>query len=243
MTPHRWSLALCAGLILHGVSGCKKAVGSSCGQGDSKCQDRNTQLVCEDGKFIATPCQGPGGCAEDTEVGVSCDIKGNPPGAPCGSDDEGAAACVEEHKMIACRGRQYRAVPCRGPKGCESSGDHALCDTSIAESADPCKDENSKSCSSNGKDALVCTLGEMRFVYHCRGPEGCASKEGQLQCDMSIANLGDPCDKKMEGQIACNADGSGTVVCKTQKFLLDEKCKAGTRCSSKAGSIECVKGD
>ena len=75
---------------------------------------------------------GPGGCLQ-SELGVSCDIKGNAPGTRCGRDDEGAAACVEEHKMIACRGGQYRSVPCRGPKGCETEGDHAMCDTAIGE--------------------------------------------------------------------------------------------------------------
>jgi len=230
-------------LVLLAVSGCKKGVGSSCNEKDSKCQDRNTQLVCDEGRLIATPCQGPGGCTEDTELGVSCDIKGNAPGTPCGSVDEGAAACVEEHKMIACRGKQYRSVPCRGPKGCETSGDRAMCDTAIAEPADRCKDEGSKSCTSDGKDALACTLGEMQLIYHCRGPDGCSLKQGQLECDMSVATLGDPCDKKMEGATACNTDGSGTVICKSTKFVLDEKCKAGTRCSSKAGSIECVKPD
>src|SRR6187549_1955300 len=93
--------------LLAGTS-CKKAVGSTCSKGESKCQDKTTQLVCEDGKLIATPCQGPAGCLE-SELGVSCDIKGNAPGSRCGRDDESAAACVEEHKMIACRGGQYRS--------------------------------------------------------------------------------------------------------------------------------------
>jgi hypothetical protein len=81
----------------------------------------------------------------------------------------------------------------------------------------------------------------MQLAHYCRGPEGCASNNGQLECDMSVAALKDPCGKKMEGATACNVDGSGTVICKGGLFVLDEKCKAGTRCSSKAGSIECVK--
>jgi hypothetical protein len=240
MPINRWLYPLVFPLVLLGGASCKKAAGSSCSKGDSKCQDKATQLVCEDGTLIATPCQGPAGCLE-SELGVTCDIKGNAPGTRCGRDDEGAAACVEEHRMIACRGGQYRSVPCRGPKGCETEGDRSMCDTSIGAVNDPCKDEGSKACSSDGKDALACILGEMQFIYHCRGPDGCASKDGQLECDMSVAVLQDPCDKKMEGATACNTDGSGTVICKSGKFVIDEKCKAGTRCSSKAGSIECVK--
>jgi hypothetical protein len=241
MSPkNRCSIPLLFSMLLLALAGCKKAAGSSCSKGDSKCQDKTTQLVCEDGKLIPTPCQGPSGCLE-SELGVSCDIKGNAPGSRCGRDDEGAAACVEEHKMIACRGGEYRSVPCRGPKGCETESDRAMCDTSIGAANDPCKDEGSKACTTDGKDALACTLGEMQFVYHCRGPEGCASKDGQLECDMSVAALKDPCDKKMEGATACNTDGSGTVICKGGSFVLDEKCKSGTRCSSKAGSIECVR--
>ena len=57
---------------------------------------------------------------------------------------------------------------------------------------DPCKDEGSKACTTDGKDALACTLGEMQLVHHCRGPEGCALKDGQLECDMSVARAQGP---------------------------------------------------
>jgi hypothetical protein len=219
---------------------CKKEVGSSCGDGESRCVNRKTQLVCDDGKFIAIECMGPGGCVQD-DKSVTCDFSGNPPGSPCAKGEEGAAVCVEEHRMIACRAGQFRSVPCRGPKGCENEHGHAMCDTSIGAPSDPCKEQGNKACSADGKDVLACTSGEMAIIYHCRGPEGCSSKEGKLECDMSNASLDDPCEKSMEGKIACNTDLKGIVVCKGGKFVADESCKAGTRCSSKGGSIECAK--
>jgi hypothetical protein len=175
------------------------------------------------------------------DEGVTCDIAGNPPGSPCAKAEEGAAACVEEHRMIACRGGQYRSVACRGPKGCENEGGHALCDASVAEPNDSCKEDGGKACTTDGKAVLACAGGEMKLLYHCRGPLGCESKSGKLECDMSSARLDDPCDKSMEGKNACAVDGSSIVVCKGGKFVVDEKCKSGKRCASAGGSIECAR--
>jgi hypothetical protein len=231
-----WLLAFC----LVAGTGCKKKVGSSCEKGEARCQDRTTELVCEDGKFVATTCKGPGGCVENRES-VTCDIAGNQPDSPCSKVEEGAASCVEEHRMIACRGGRYRSVPCRGPKGCENEEGKALCDTSIAEPTDPCKDEGLKACSQDGKDVLGCQHGEMQGLYRCRGPGGCESKSGKLECDMSIVGLDDPCDKTMEGKNACSMDGKSIAVCRGGKFVVDEKCKPGTRCNTKGSSLECGK--
>ena len=221
-------------------AGCKKRVGSSCEKGEARCVDRTTELVCEDGKFVETTCRGPGGCVENRES-VTCDIAGNQPDSPCSKVEEGVASCVEEHRMIACRGGRYRSVPCRGPKGCANEEGKALCDTSIAVPTDPCKDDGLKACSQEGKDVLVCQTGEMQALYRCRGPAGCESKNGKLECDMSVVGLDDPCDKGMEGKNACSLDGKSIAVCRGGKFAVDEKCKAGTRCLTKGTSLECGK--
>jgi hypothetical protein len=43
-------LALC--LI---TAACKPSVGSSCERGEARCLDRQTQLICSEGRLIATP--------------------------------------------------------------------------------------------------------------------------------------------------------------------------------------------
>ena len=134
-------------LLLVVCAGCKPGVGTSCDKGEARCQDKQTQLACQGGKYIATPCRGPGGCSI-TPDGIHCDISKNKPGDPCSTDDVGAAACSDEKTLIACVEGKYQPSPCRGPKGCTSSDGRPTCDTSIAAPGDACKDtEKPKGCS------------------------------------------------------------------------------------------------
>lgn len=221
--------------------GCKPGVGSSCDKGEARCQDHHTQLACQAGHYIATPCRGPKGCAL-TDAGISCDISKNKPGDPCSTDDEGAALCLGKKKMVVCRGGKYRLAPCRGPEGCQKEDDRAKCDTSISVPGDECHEPGSKACSTDGKQLLSCQGGKMALVNYCRGADGCtAAPGGKLGCDMSVAKEGDPCGKTMDGRIACSADMKGTVKCDHGKFVGDEKCKAGKTCATADGNIACEK--
>jgi len=220
--------------------GCKPDVGSSCDKGEARCIDGKRQLVCQAGKFIESPCGGPGGCALG-EKGTSCDFSKNKPGDACSTDDEGAALCAGTDQMIACRAGKYQHVPCRGPKGCANEGGFALCDQAIAAVGDACKDENKKACAVEGKSVLLCRDHKMDLLLSCRGPRGCSAAGGKLDCDMSIAKKGDPCDKTQEGSVSCNEEASSTLICKNQSFTFDEKCKPGTRCVAEGTSTQCLK--
>lgn len=189
--------------------------------------------------FIESPCRGPGGCAQ-SEQGTSCDFSQNQPGDPCSTDDDGAALCAGPDRMIACRNGSYQIVPCRGQRGCVNEGGFALCDQSVAMLGDGCKDENKKACASDGKSVLVCQNGVMNALYACRGERGCSAAGGKLDCDMSVAREGDPCDKTMEGSISCSEDRSSTMICKGEKFALDAKCKPKTRCTVDGTKTECA---
>jgi len=235
------TLLLLAAICAPWLANCKPSVGSACDKGEARCVDAKRELVCQAGHFIESPCKGPGGCSS-TPKGTSCDISGNKAGEPCSTDDEGAAICASQAGMLACHGGRYAIVPCRGARGCSNADGRALCDASIAEAGDACHDENLKACSGDGSQVLICKQHTMQRFYHCRGENGCVSSGGKLNCDTSIAKLGDACDKKLEGQaFSCTPDQREILVCKGGAFALDETCKAGHKCRVVATSTKCEK--
>jgi hypothetical protein len=235
-------VALLLGSLLLAAS-CKPSVGSSCDKGEARCIDAKRELACQAGQFIETPCRGPRGCGT-TEQGTSCDFTGDKSGDPCSADDEGSATCSSKEALLACHGGLYGVVPCRGSRGCANADGRAACDTSVALPNDACRDENLKACAGDGSQVLICKDHAMVTYYPCRGLNGCASTAGKLSCDTSIAKLGDPCDKKLEGQaFSCTPDGASILVCKGGAFTLDEACKAGQKCLVEGGSTHCAKPD
>jgi hypothetical protein len=242
MSLGRWFLlgALAYALALSLLVGCKPGVGSSCEKGESRCLDPNRALVCEKRKFIETPCLGKNGCRTEP-AGVSCDVSANRAGDPCSTDEEGASVCADDKTLVACRRGKYARVPCRGPGGCLQEGGNTRCDATIAEVGEPCAENDKKACATDGRHVLACDEGRMRPQYECRGPNGCRVAERKVNCDLSIARLGDPCDKLVEGTFACSEDARAIVKCEGGQFILDEKCKGAERCLSEPGSTRCAK--
>jgi hypothetical protein len=111
-----------------------------------------------------------------------------------------------------------------------------VCDKSVAVSGDPCTGD-AKACDAKGKSVLSCKDGEMSLLYGCLGPDGCQAK-GKLDCDMSVAEQGDSCDKQMEGASACSVNRRAILACKGGTFVADERCKHDEVCNPK-GSIKC----
>lgn len=230
-----------AGLLLVALAAaaCTPRPGGACKQGEARCEGAASELVCSDGRYVSTPCRGPKGCAV-TADGVACDISANRPGDPCSRDDEGAAICLGEKRLLACRGAAYLAVECRGPRGCETEDGRARCDTSVAAEGDACHDAAMKACSLDGKTLLACAAGKLAALYRCRGDDGCAvAPGGKLDCDLSVAAEGDACDARLEGQVACAPDRRGMVRCARGKFAPDERCPTGKTCVAEGGSIAC----
>lgn len=237
----RSPLLMLSAIAALSLTSCKPSVGSSCDKGEARCLDAKRELVCQAGRFIESPCSGPGGCRQ-TDKGTSCDFSGNKPGDLCSADDQGAATCSSKDGMLACHGGVYVFVPCRGSRGCENAEGRALCDTSIAEPEDACSDDNLKACSGDRSQVLICKQHTMQRFYLCRGANGCVSSGGKLSCDTSVAKLGDACDKKLEGQaFACTLDENQILVCKGGAFVLDETCKAGQKCAVTGLSTKCRK--
>ena len=233
------SLALLALGVLLTLS-CKPEPGSSCDVGEARCLDATRSIVCEDGKFVETPCKGKAGCSTIQET-TSCDISGNQPGDVCGKSDEGVAVCAGPDAMLACHGRKFEKVPCRGGRGCESVAGQANCDQSIAEPGEACKKPNAKACSVDESRVLSCTGGSMREQYWCRGEAGCSATGGKLSCDQTVAMLGDRCDKGLNGHVACSKDRTSLFVCHDEEFVPQEKCRRGTVCTVSGHSTSCAK--
>jgi hypothetical protein len=219
---------------------CKPGPGSSCEKGEARCLDAQRQIVCQDGVYIETPCRGPHGCAQDV-AGTSCDISKNRPGDPCSLDEEGSAACSDNKTMIACRTGKYVAVTCGGPNGCERQGNRSLCDRSVAPLGDDCDSDGIKACSRDSTQVLSCRDGKMATLLECRGPRGCVSVGGKLDCDISLAAEDDPCEPKLEGHIACTPEREAMVRCHGGRFVLEEKCKKGRSCLTEGTASRCEK--
>jgi hypothetical protein len=229
---------LTLGLVL--TLSCKPGPGSSCDVGEARCLDAKRSIVCEDGKFVETPCKGKAGCSTIQET-TSCDISGNQPGDVCVNSDEGVAVCAGVDAMLACHGRKFEKVPCRGSRGCESVAGQANCDQSIAEPGEACKKPNAKACSVDKSRVLSCSDGAMREQYWCRGEAGCSAVGGKLSCDQTVAKLGDACDKGLDGHVACSEDKKSLITCNGDKFVPSEKCRPGTACTVSGQSTSCAK--
>ena len=219
---------------------CKPGPGSSCDVGEARCLDQKRALVCDDGKFVEAPCKGKAGCSTVQET-TTCDISGNQPGDVCSKADEGVAVCAGDSAMLACHGRKFENVPCRGARGCESVAGQANCDQSIAAVGEACKKPNAKACSVDKRRVLSCTDGSLREQYECRGDAGCSAEGGKLACDQTVAKLGDACDKGLDGHIACSEDRKALITCNGERFVASEKCKSGTVCTVSGQSTSCAK--
>jgi hypothetical protein len=149
--------------------------------------------------------------------------------------------CADEKTLVACRRGKYARVPCRGPGGCEQESGNTRCDATIAEVGEPCAEDDKKACATDGRHVLACEGGRMRPKYECRGENGCRVAERKVNCDLSIARLGDVCDKLVEGTFACTEDAKAIVRCEGGKFVADEKCKGAARCLAEPGSTRCAK--
>lgn len=96
-----------------------------------------------------------------------------------------------------------------------------------------CKKEAGKSCGNEneavceGSAVLTCTKGTW-VKSECRGPKGCAVNQNFVECDHTLATLGDVCDHE-EG-IACAVDGKALLKCANGKFAVDEACTGETTC-------------
>ena len=86
----------------------------------------------------------------------------NPPFVyACSTDSTEALVCREGRFAL------WRA--CRGPDGCKVDGRDVHCDTSLGDPGDPCAQQGSYACSTNGKAMLRCDGAALRWPRPAAG--------------------------------------------------------------------------
>jgi hypothetical protein len=128
------------------------------------------------------------------------------------------------------------AETCQGPGACKVSGGNILCDNDIAKAGDPCRDEGDFACTTDKRAALKCQGKKMVTINSCRGPKSCSivhptPKQTDIDCDMSIAAVNDPC--AFNDSEACTSDRRTKLTCKDNKYAVAASCSSPNGCSVK----------
>jgi hypothetical protein len=106
-----------------------------------------------------------------------------------------------------------------------------------------CKPKPGDQCSGAGlpicsgpNSAWVCANGVVTALP-CHGAKACTSSGSTLECDNSLATVGDVCDEPNDA--ACALDHKSMLECQTGKFVLVETCKGARGCVVDGDKISC----
>ena len=235
-----WALAIfLVGTSL--ASGCKAKPGDAC-KSQGVCEQGANALVCVDGHYAATSCKGADGCSKQP---FRCDFRGNADGDACYEAKDGASYCGAGWKSrVTCESGRVSVEQCGGPHGCYAAGDEAKgCDRDLRVGA-PCKKnvgvlasiENW--CSNTKNEWLQCKDGKLELLARCRGPIGCSTIDGRVDCDATIGELNDPCVGKFR---TCSTNGSLVPSCTDGKLEQATQCPPGKPCLVENGEGSCAK--
>jgi hypothetical protein len=228
---------LASAAILLVACGKKPQPGAACKEeGTLKCVDKASALACTNGKWEKVTCNGISGC--ETLVGDStCTYDGYVAGEPC--TEEGKPECSTDKKaMLKCEAKHWKQIDtCDGQNGCVANALGAKCDKGKATVGSSCTADNegNAACSPDGKALLICRSGKMALGAACKGMHGCREQGTKIDCNQTIADLGDPCDG-YEGRYACSSDKKERLVCKQGKMAKDKACKS---CSVLIDEVQC----
>ena len=211
--------------------------GKKCrGQGVGTCLDATHIAECVDGRWAVDSCLGPAGCKE-LAASFRCDQSIATVGTRCHS---GQGACTQEGKqLLRCvDGKMAVEAACGGPDGCKVDGASSLfrCDQSVATAGDLCSDQGKSACSPDHAAMLTCKADAFATDLLCKGPQGCHIEGTTVLCDMSLADVGDPCTQ--EGTYACTTDHKRALQCKGGRLSASRSCKKG--CETKNGDVYCT---
>ncbi len=223
--------------IVFAAASCKAKPNDKC-SGAGVCQDAHTALVCNSMfRYEAASCKGPDGCSESP---FRCDYRGNTAGDRCFEGAEGhPQQCTPDKKArVSCRDGKVEREECDGPKGCTPRTEATMsCDRALKVGT-PCSVDGDW-CSDDRTDWLQCEQNKMVAIAKCRGPKGCRASspsfETTIECDVSVAERGDPCVGKVTG---CSSDGTAVLECKDRRFEATA-CPPGKRCSMRDQEARC----
>lgn len=237
---HGWlafALQVAAAVTSAHVAGCRDrpAVAHRCRFVDQLvCAGPDRALVCQSAAsgaaaaWVEVPCKGAQGCSRRPSADVDeCDdttaarddaCPRNPPlDYACSSDATEALVCNDGRFGL------WRA--CRGPDGCGLDGRNVHCDTSLGEPGDPCAQQGSYACSTDGNAMLQCDGAVLAPASSCRGPSRCRVHKDtrKVDCDDTVVLEGDPCEQLK--RIACAVDGKSELSCQGAKYVKRRDCR------------------
>lgn len=165
--------------------------------------------------------------------------KSSKPAAGGSCSEEGDNECENATTHLACKGGKWVAYGCKGPKGCEVTGDVVSCDATVAEANAPCDDPGNGACTVDKQGYLECKDGKWLLVSDCLGPKACSvTDEGasyKVNCDETLAKIGGACDTS--GDIACSVDKKAQLKCSNSKWEKEEDCAKGCTVETKGDDI------
>jgi hypothetical protein len=233
----RWALLL----IL--IASCKPKVGATCkSQGDRACADESTVIVCQGGTWASFPCRGASGCSKQGD-GVFCDVANGKVGDPCPNEDEKRQTCSDDHKSrLTCMAGKYVGDSCIGV-GCMQSDDGKVtCDLGQPELGTTCDATKDRAtCGRDHKSHIHCDASTHKWTVEriCRGPSGCQrlSVNEQQVCDITLADVGDPCRIDEASRTVCSSDRKAKLGCKDGKWSVESAC--AQPCGYDDGTVTC----
>jgi hypothetical protein len=240
----RFAISLVAvALVAATLAACKPKAGANCKiELKVACANDKQALACHDGKWEEMPCKGPTGCSKNGNDTV-CDQSIADENDVCNIVDDHLCS-ADKKAMLECgKARRWLTVQsCLGARGCVLEAKKVTCDNSIANAGDACSEEDDYACTPDGSAALVCRGGKFGVASNCKGPKHCQvsgdkASGFKVECDDSIAAVGEPCDK--EGHYACAPDEKSIVRCKEKKFAPDDKCRRGEKCQVRGDQVGC----
>jgi hypothetical protein len=154
-------------------------------------------------------------------------------GQPCVSN--GKLQCVDPSTALLCQNSKLVNLPCRGPRGCRGMGTSSTCDDDLSLEGDACQQtlNDNYSCSVDHTKELLCKSGVFTTVRTCKGPKKCTVTGDMINCDDSLADVGDLCVVDPgDANYGCSTDKKIEVVCDgtTSKFQSSNTCRGPKGC-------------
>lgn len=235
--PAAAALFLFAASIVILVPGCKPKVGASCKGAEGACVDKDTALLCVDGKWAEVECRGTIGCMKSgLPVGtgpVECAHDKAEAGEACEDEDE-ATCSGDKKQMLKCQGHTWKVqMECSGVHGCVNNAKEVNCTGGIDKEGAACDEDGTYSCTPDQSKMLVCKGKKMVVAAMCKGQNKCRLSGKAVNCDYSLGDVGDPCEDKM---IACSMDKKAFLECKGGTYVKKSDCK---QCTPFLDHIDC----
>jgi hypothetical protein len=152
--------------------------------------------------------------------------------------------CSDANTALICVQGTIETMPCRGAKGCATSGGEPECDDDISKEGEACvmppAGALNVACTTDAKGLLHCANNKWTLASGCKGPKGCKFSGTNFTCDDDFADVGDVCVTQAgDTNYSCTPDKKQEVVCQGNKFVSWRLCKGPKGCHLSADNVMC----